>query len=157
MAFIILPKKLGEKLREKAEKKGLFPEELAIEFMLKDLGEKLDPDDLAENYQTLSEKYFEEAKEFLNEGDLVQASEKFWGAASLTTKMVAAKKGLKLERHGSIWDFIDRLSKEKGDEDILRLFHSANSLHRNFYENQMTQRAVKIAGEDVKKLIEKLR
>jgi hypothetical protein len=53
----------------------------------------------AEHYQTLSEKYLAEAREFLGKGDLVQASEKLWGAAALAIKTAAAKRGLKLERH----------------------------------------------------------
>jgi hypothetical protein len=35
----------------------------------------------------------------LKEGDLVQASEKLWGAAALAVKRIAAKRGTKLERY----------------------------------------------------------
>ena len=156
VASIILPQKLGEKLREKAEERGCLPEELGVEFVLKGLNEELDPEDLVEHYEMLSEKYLREGEEFLAKGDLVQSSEKLWGAAASAVKMVAAKRGLKLERHGSLWDFIDKLSEEHKDEELLRLFHSANSLHRNFYENQMTRRAVEVAGKEVKMLIERL-
>jgi len=64
---------------------------------------------------------------------------------------------LKLEKHGSLLGFIDQLLEEHKDEDIVRFFHSANSLHRNFYEHQMTKRTVEIAGKDVEQLISKLR
>ena len=84
-------------------------------------------------------KYLAEAKEFLSKEDLVQTSEKLWGAAALAVKMVAAKRGLKLEAHRSLWDFVSRLSRESGDEEIITFFHVANSLHRNFYENQMSE------------------
>ncbi len=156
VASIILPQKLGEKLREKAEERGCLPEELGIELVLKGLNEELAPEDLVEHYEMLSEKYLREGEEFLAKGDLVQSSEKLWSAAASAVKMVAAKRGLKLERHGSLWDFIDKLSEEHKDEELLRLFHSANSLHRNFYENQMTRRAVEVAGKEVKMLIERL-
>jgi len=63
----------------------------------------------------LSEKYLAEAKEFLDKGDLVQASEKLWGATALTVKTIAAKRGLKLEKHGSLWYFVSEISKEKKD------------------------------------------
>ena len=154
---IVLPKKLGERLKEKAEEIGVLPEELAIELLHKDLNQELDPEDLVGHYKALSEKYLAEAKEFLGKGDLVQTSEKLWGATALAVKMVAAKKGLKLERHGSLWDFVDKLSEEREDEDILNLFHSANSLHRNFYENQMTERAIEIASRNIERLITKLK
>ena len=89
----------------------------------------------------LSEKYLTEAKGLLSEGDLVQTSEKLWGATALTVKMVAAKRGLKLEQHGSFWDFVDRLSIESGDGEYFNFFGEANALHRNFYENEMTHTA----------------
>jgi len=114
-------------------------------------------EELVEHYQTLSEKYFKEAKELLSKGDHVQASEKLWGASALTLKMVAAKRGLKLEKHGSLWAFIDTLSKERKDRDFVRFFNAANALHRNFYENEMTPETVKISAEDIEKLISKLK
>lgn len=61
-------------LRKGAEKQGSFPEELVLELLEKRLNAEMDAEELAE---ALSEKYLEEAKA----GDLVQASEKLWGAA----------------------------------------------------------------------------
>ncbi len=157
MVPIILPKKLDEKLRERAGETGTLPEELGVELIRNSLHEELDPEELIEHYQALSEKYLAEAKEFLNKGDLVQTSEKLWGASALAVKAVAAKKGLKLEKHGSLWVFVSQLSEESGDKDLIRLFSVANSLHWNFYEHQMNQRAIEIGEEDVEKLIAKLR
>ena len=154
---LILPKKLGEKLKGKAEEMGSLPEELGIEFVRKGLNEELDPEELVEHYHVLSEKYFAEAREFLNKGDLVQTSEKLWGAASLAIKMTAAKRGLKMEKHGSLWEFVSKLSDESGDNDFIRLFYTANALHRNFYENQMNQKALEIASKDIEQLIAKLK
>jgi len=108
-ASIILPRKLGDRLREKAAETGYLPDELGVELLRKSLNEELDPEDLVEHYQqtlrkfdqiasqTLSDKYLNEGKELLKEGDLVQASEKLWGAAALTVEMVAAKRRLKLD------------------------------------------------------------
>ena len=83
---VILPQKLGLKLREKAEETGYVPDELAVELLRGRLNEELDLKDLVEHYQALSEKYLAEAKEFLSRDDPVQASEKFLGAAGLTIK-----------------------------------------------------------------------
>jgi len=157
MISIILPKKLDEKLRKKAEETGALPEELGIEFLLKALNEELDPEDLGEHYQALSEKYLAEAKEFLGRGDTVQASEKLWGSAALAVKAVAARRRLKLERHGSLWDFVSRFSSESKDEDIIRFFGEANTLHRNFYENEMDKNAIEVISRDIDKLIAKLK
>jgi len=97
-----------------------------------------------------------EAKDLLNRGDLVQASEKLWGATALAVKMAAAERGLKLEKHGSLWSFVSGLSKERGDEEIVTFFHVANSLHRNFYEDQMDRESLEIAAENIERLIAKL-
>jgi len=157
MVSIALPKRIEEKLRKRAEETGTLPEELTVDLIVKSLKEEIDPEELVEHYQTLSEKYLAEAKQLLSKGDLVQSSEKLWGATSLTVKMVAAKRGLKLEKHGSLWDFISNLSTEREGEDIITSFHVANSLHRNFYENQMNQEALEIAAGEIDKLIAKLK
>lgn len=156
-ASITLPHRLEAKLREKAEKTNSLREELGIDLLSKSLNEELDPEELVEHYQSLSEKYLTEAKEFLNKGDLVQASEKFRGATALTIKMVGAKRGLKLEKHGSLWSLVDTLAKESRDRDILRFLGEANTLHRNFYEKERTETAVETLAEDIEKLIDKLR
>ena len=63
---------------------------------------------------------------------------------------------VQLEKHGSLWGFVSEISKESGDKGIIRAFHVANALHRNFYENEMTREAVEVALEDIEKLIAKL-
>ena len=153
---VFLPQKLGKKLRKRAEEMGYLPDELAVELLRERLNEELDPEDLVEHYRALSEKYLAEAKEFLSKEDLVQTSEKLWGAAALAVKMVAAKRGLKFEAHRSLWDFVSRLSRESRDEEIITFFHVANSLHRNFYENQMNKASLEVAIRNIERLIEKL-
>lgn len=156
-ASIILPRKPGDKLREKALEIGYLPEELGVEFVRRCLNEKLDPEGLMEHYQTLSEKYLGEAKELLKERYLVQASAKLWGASALAVKGVAARRGQQLEKHGALWGFVNTLAKESGDKDFVRFFHVANNLHKNFYENEMPEETIEISAEDVEKLITKLK
>ena len=157
MATVILPERLGYKLRAKAEETGYLPEELGVELISQGLREELDPEDLVEHYKRLSEKYLVEAKELLEKDDLVQASEKFWGATALTVKMLAAKRGLTLEQHGGLWDFVSRLARETRDKAIISSFSEANSLHKNFYENELTREVVEKMAEDVEQLIVKLK
>jgi hypothetical protein len=80
----------------------------------------------------------------------------YGGAAALAVKAVAAKRGLKLEKHGGLWGFIDTVTKESRDKELVTLFGLANALHRNFYENEMTPRAVEITAKNVEKLVTKL-
>lgn len=87
---------------------------LGIEFVLKGLNKDIDP---VEHYRVLSEKYLTEARELLKKGDLVQASEKFWGAPALAVKSIGEKRGLKLEEeHGGLWSFVNVLAMQSGDK-----------------------------------------
>ena len=153
---IVLPQKLGKMLRKKAEETGYLPEDLGIEFVLRGLNEDIDPEDLVEHYQLLSESYLTEARKMLQAGDLVQASEKLWGASALAVKAIAAKRGLKLEQHGSLWNFVSTLSTERRDEDSSLYFSVANSLHRNVYEDQMNKEVIELLARRIETLIAKL-
>jgi len=105
----------------------------------------------------LCEKLLREGEELLAKKDYVQASEKFWDAASQMIKALAAKRGLELRSHGELHKFVAELTKESGDPEIRRLWQSAASLHQNFYENWLPPEMVEGNANDVKNLIEKLR
>jgi hypothetical protein len=154
---LVLPKKIEKKLKEEAEKTGISEEELIIEALSKFLNEPIDLETKAEIYLKLSEKYLRDSEEFLTKKDLVQASEKAWGAAAQIVKALAAKEGKELRSHGELHRYVAELSKEKGDREIMKFWFSATSLHQNFYENWFPEEAVRSAVEDVKNFIEKLR
>jgi uncharacterized protein (UPF0332 family) len=128
-----------------------------IEALSKFLNEPLDPETKAEIHLKLSEKYLRDAEEFLTKKDLVQASEKAWGAATQIVKALAAKEGKELRSHGELLRYVAELSKEKDDKEIMKFWFSATSLHQNFYENWFPEEAVRSAMEDVKNFIEKLK
>jgi hypothetical protein len=154
---LVLPKKIEKKLKEEVERTGISEEELMIEALSKFLNEPLDPETKAEIHLKLSEKYIKDAEEFLTKKDLVQASEKAWGAAAQIVKALATKEGKELRSHGELHRYVAELSKEKGDREIMKFWFSATSLHQNFYENWFPEEAVRSAVEDVKNFIEKLR
>ncbi|MDT7864729.1 MAG: PaREP1 family protein [Thermoproteota archaeon] len=157
MISLVLPKKIEKKLKEEAERAGISEEELMIEALSKFLNEPLDPETKAEIHLKLSEKYLRNAEEFLTKKDLVQASEKAWGAATQIVKALAAKEGKELRSHGELLRYVAELSKEKDDKEIMKFWFSATSLHQNFYENWFPEEAVRSAMEDVKNFIEKLK
>jgi hypothetical protein len=154
---LVLPKKIEKKLKEEVERTGISEEELIIEALSKFLNEPIDLETKAEIYLKLSEKYLRDSEEFLTKKDLVQASEKAWGAAAQIIKALAAKEGKELRSHGELHRYVAELSKDKGDKEIMKFWFSATSLHQNFYENWFPEEAVRSAVEDVKNFIEKLR
>ena len=110
----------------------------------------------AEKYLDLSRKYLGQAREILGKGDYSKAGEMLWGATAEMVKALALHRGIELNSHGEIWEYIAKLSDETGDREILKLFHVANGLHTNFYENWMPPRVVEEDAKFVEALIEKL-
>jgi len=108
------------------------------------------------NYLKLNNKYLKEAEALISQGDYVQASEKFWGAAAEMVKAVAAKRGIELKSHGELHGFVTKLKKELGEPELTRLFGTAAALHQNFYEDWLPPETVVDYGEAVKELVDRL-
>jgi uncharacterized protein (UPF0332 family) len=157
MTSIVLPKRIEKKLKEESEKRGAMEEEIIIEALTKMLNEPLNPDEKTEIHLKLSEKYMDEAEEYLRKRDYIQASEKAWGAASQIVKALAAKEGRELRSHASLWEYMDELAERLRDKELRYLWGRAKNLHQNFYENWMPSREVELAVDDVKMLIGKLK
>jgi hypothetical protein len=90
-------------------------------------------------YLQLNGKYLKEADDLLSKKDLVQASEKVWGACAEMVKAVAAKRGIELGTHASLWEFVSRINKEHPGWGLLDQFSYAGNLHTNFYEGWLTE------------------
>jgi uncharacterized protein (UPF0332 family) len=110
-----------------------------------------------EKYLDLSKKYLGQAWEMLREGNYAKAGEMLWGATAEMVKALALQRGIELKSHGEIWEYIAKLSEETEDKEILKLFHVANGLHTNFYENWMPPKVVEEDAKFVETLIEKLK
>ena len=93
------------------------------------------------------------ADEYLAQGDLLQASEKAWGATARQVKAVAQRRGWGHQRHGQLFGVIDAIASETGRPEINGLFHVANGLHANFYEGWLTTAQVADGIADVKRLL----
>ena len=95
-----------------------------------------------EYHNATSRDFLARASRYLAEGDLLQASEKGWGAAAQAVKAVAEGRGWSHNGHRQLYTTIDRLVRETGDEDIRTGFTSAGALHMNFYEGWLSAEAV---------------
>ena len=92
-------------------------------------------------YAEMSRTYLSQASEELARGDLNQATEKGWGAAATMVKAVADYHGWDHDNHRSLFEAIDKLTAETGDESIRTGFYAASQLHKNFYEGWLTEDA----------------
>ena len=101
-------------------------------------------------------EFLAKAHEYLASGDLLQASEKGWGATARMVKAVAEDRGWRHTSHGDLYRAIDRLAEETSDEQLQNLFRSASTLHQNFYEGWMAADVVADALKDVEEIMKRL-
>ena len=110
----------------------------------------------AEYHNATAQHFLAQAHDYLAADDLLQASEKGWGAAAQAVKSVAETRGWPHNGHRQLFGAIGRLVAETGDEDIRIAFGLAGALHTNFYEGWLEREAVEIYLSHVAGLVEKL-
>ena len=110
-----------------------------------------------QTYSDTASHLLAQARVELAQGDVLQASEKGWGAAAQMVKAVAERRGWEHRSHAALFRVVSRLVAETSDDEIHNLFHVANSLHVNFYENWNTAEGVASGISDVARLLDKLR
>ena len=110
----------------------------------------------ADQYQAQSWKYLNQARAEFAQGDLTQASEKGWGAAAQMVKAIAEQRGWHHGGHGLLFEAVETISQESGDQEIDRLFELASAMHTNFYENWYGAGRVQRGLHDVERFLDKL-
>ena len=110
----------------------------------------------AQYYINTSREFYARARAYLAANDLLQTSEKGWGAAALRVKSVAELRGWRHTHHGELTQTIDRLVAETGDGQLKSFFNSANALHRNFYEGRWPRSEVRKRLARVGELLRRL-
>lgn len=107
-------------------------------------------------YNITSKEFLTKAYRYLDQGDLLQASEKGWGAAAQIVKAISERRGWQHNGHFHLFRAVRNLAEETGDGEITALFHIANSLHSNFYENWLPLEEVTSGLEGVAQFVEKV-
>jgi hypothetical protein len=110
----------------------------------------------AEKYRSTGYELLLKAEEALEEGDLLQASEKFWGASAQMAKAVAEQRGWAQSSHAALFQVINRVAAETGNDELRSLFLEAGQLHTNFYENWLPAEMVRRGGKRVRELLGRL-
>ena len=100
-------------------------------------------DEHAEEYKQTGRWLMDRAESEFSQGDLVQASEKAWGAAAQFLKALATQRGWAHETHQHLGQVADRLADETGNAEISNLFDRAESLHANFYKAHRGEASVR--------------
>ena len=109
-------------------------------------------------HQEISETFLERAEDEFGNGDLLQASEKAWGAVAHHVKAIAREMGWPNRSHQDIRDNIQVMVRYTEDPDqTSRLFAVVENLHTNFYEDRLTEETVRRGIGDAGALISALR
>jgi len=111
----------------------------------------------SQTYEKLNGKYLKEAQRLISKRDYTQASEKLWGTAAEMVKAVAARRGIELGTHASLWDFVSQLDKEHPELRLKRDFSYAGNLRQNFYEDWLGRDYMEEGLTIMKSFVEKLR
>ena len=109
-------------------------------------------------HEEISDRFLDHAAEEFEKGDMLQASEKAWGAVAHYVKSGAKARGWP---DGSHWDIARnarRLLDLTPDPDGNReKFSHINVLHINFYEEVLDPKDVKLGIKDARVLIDAMR
>ncbi len=132
---------IPRKLYEEAVKRGIDIESRVVKLLARDLG--LNPKDEASLHLELAEKYMEEAKMLLSEGDAVQVSEKLYKVAEECIKAKRCCHSLEEAKEKGRWtlkllDAAARKLAEKVDAVVLHSWDHAYFLHvESFHEARL--------------------
>ena len=107
-------------------------------------------------YSSTSRDFLARARAYLDQDDLLQASEKGWGAAAQMVKCIAESRGWRHDGHRDLWRVVNRLADETGDRELRTSFGLAGFLHTNFYEGWLPHEAVGDHLTKVEELLAKL-
>ena len=107
-----------------------------------------------ETYANQSREFIALAHQELAQGDLLQASEKAWGAAAAAIKSVAEMRGWQHNAHTLINAAIWRISREYRRPRVLELMAWANNLHQNYYEYYLGPDEVTLGITRVEELLD---
>jgi len=114
-------------------------------------------DEVAEEYKETSGRLIRQADAEFEKGDLLQASEKAWGAVSQYLKAMATQRGLPHRVHRELRLVAHSVVEETGQQRIRELFAIAESLHANYYEAWMPEAEVSAGVDSVRELLDILK
>lgn len=110
---------------------------------------------IAERHQEISSQFLEQAEAEFQTGDLLQASEKAWGAFAHCVKAIAQEKGWEHNSHRHLNRCAGQLLRQISPEHVY-LLGVVNALHANFYEDFYDEDAVGSSIGAAKMLIDAL-
>ena len=110
----------------------------------------------ADYHSETAVEFLAKAEGYLAEDDLLQASEKGWGAAAQMVKAVAEARGWNHGGHRQLFVAVNLLVEETGDEQLRVAFGLANVLHINFYDGLLPRETVEAHLAHIREFVGRL-
>ncbi len=110
-----------------------------------------------EFHNETADEFLLRARAYLEAGDLLQASEKGWGAAAQAVKAVAEARGWDHNGHRQLHQTIRRLVDEANQTDLFDWFSAGNTLHANYYDGFLEAEVIGQYLDRVERLVDDLR
>ena len=113
----------------------------------------------AEQHREISAQFLSHAEDEFRKGDLLQASEKAWGAVAHFVNSVARAQGWPVGSHRHLIENATELLARDGANAAhrRRLLRTVEALHANFYQAAWDEVMVRDALDDATELIDALR
>jgi len=110
----------------------------------------------AKDHRRQAEVYLANAYELLRAGEVGKAREMLWGSMAQALKALAMARGLHLRQHREVRAWARQLATELKDQTLWDAYTSAEFLHVNFYELDLSAEDVVATGERVKQGVKRV-
>ena len=114
------------------------------------------PDAEAVRNAGISQELLTNARLELDAGDLLQASDKAWGAAAFAVKAVAEKRRWFNDADWNLGRIAHVIAAEQANDDIVAYYLAARDAHYNFYHHEYNAPAVRRTINLAARLVELL-
>ena len=111
----------------------------------------------------LATEHIQTARQFLADadreyeaGDMLQASEKLWGAASHVVIAEMQRRGMKASGHRAMILAVRQFAEEFEDQRLDLLFDSAETLHANFYHGFLEEFRFEMRRQHVHEFVQRM-
>ena len=103
----------------------------------------------AQDFLTKSDGYFAE-------DDVLQGSEKLWGAAAHAVMAVAQQRGWDFGSHRAMIRAVNRIAQEEDDRALRLEFNVAEQFHANYYHSFMEDFQIENNRPTVREFVERI-
>ena len=114
------------------------------------------PDAEAIRNAGISQELLTNARLELDAGDLLQASDKAWGAAAFAVKAVAEKRRWFNDADWKLGSIIHIIAAEQANKEIIGCYSAARDAHYNYYHHEYNALAVRHTIDLAAQLVELL-